>query len=194
MKNIILSTLFSLAIMPAMAQVPPVPGQMPQVAPASTPNPEFIQFKVIEHDFGFIKQNSPPSFIFEFKNVGNRDITLINVQASCGCTTPNWKGGVYKAGESAQINATFNAASEGFFSKNITVTTSEGVVSLTIKGTVLNAAAYDEWKLKKDIEDAAKAKEEGSKKPVKKAGKSKKSAKTKTNTEADKPKAAATKK
>lgn len=180
--------------MPAMAQVPAVPGQMPQVPAVNTTNPEFVQFKVIEHDFGFIKQNNPPSFIFEFKNVGNRDITLINVQASCGCTTPNWKGGVYKAGETGQINATFNAASEGFFSKNITVTTSEGVVSLTIKGTVLNAAAYDEWKLKKDAEDAAKAKEEGSKKPVKKAGKSKKSAKAKTNTEADKPKAAATKK
>lgn len=190
MKKHILGTLFTLASMAAFAQNPmqPVPGQMPQVAPASTMNPEFVQFKEITHDFGFVKQNVPPSHVFTFKNVGNKDITLVNVQASCGCTTPNWKGGVYKPGESGEIAATYNAASEGFFSKVITVTTSEGVVTLTITGTVMNPAAYDEWKAKKDAEEAAK-KPADKKKPAKKSGKpSKKPAKSEAPADADKPK------
>lgn len=169
-------------------QSPQQPVQIPQTAPASAMNPEFVQFKEIKYDFGNIRQSVPASHVFTFKNVGDRDITLVNVQASCGCTTPNWKGGVYKPGESGEINATYNAASEGFFSKVITVTTSEGVVTLTITGTVLNPAAYDEWKAKKDAEDAAKRVKKDEK-PAKKAGKPvKKTAKPKTAADAVAPK------
>jgi hypothetical protein len=176
MKKIILSTFTFLAILGANAQVDPnlAPGQMPPSAPTVSQNPEFIQFKELAYDFGNIKQGTPVSHIFEFKNVGTKDITLVNVAASCGCTTPNWKGGIYKPQESAQITATYNAASEGFFNKVITVTTSEGVNILTITGNVMSAAAYDEWKVKKDAEDAAKAKAE----EANKKGKSK-NAKTK---------------
>jgi hypothetical protein len=126
-------------------------------------NIEFVQFKEINYDFGTIKAGIPASHVFEYKNVGNRDITIDNVNASCGCTTPNWKGGVYKPGETGQITATYNAASVGGFNKSVTVTTSEGTIVLTISGTVLDAAAYDEWKAKKDAEDAAKAQEEAAK-------------------------------
>lgn len=148
------------------------PGQMPPVAPAVTTNPEFIQFKEVAFDFGNIRQGTPVSHIFEFKNVGNRDITLVNVAASCGCTTPNWKGGIYKPQESAQITATYNASSEGWFNKSVTVTTSEGVTVLTITGNVMTAGAYDAWKIKDDSTKLANQKAaEASKK-----GKSKKEA------------------
>lgn len=156
MKKIILCTLGLVAFFSATAQTPVLtPGQDPAV-PAQVAHPEFIQFKENVHDFGNIRQGNPVTYIFEFKNVGDREINLINVQASCGCTAPNWKGGMYKPGETAQIAATYNAASEGQFNKTITVTTSEGVSVLTITGTVLNPAAYDEWKAKKDAEEAAK--------------------------------------
>jgi len=178
MKKILLSTFTFLALLGANAQVDPnlAPGQMPPSAPAVSQNPEFVQFKELAYDFGNIKQGTPVSHIFEFKNVGTKDITLVNVAASCGCTTPNWKGGIYKPQESAQITATYNAASEGFFNKVITVTTSEGVNILTITGNVMSAAAYDEWKVKKDAEDAAKAKTEA----ANKKGKSKKGTEKKT--------------
>jgi hypothetical protein len=156
----------------------------PAIAPAQ--NPEFVQFTEIVHDFGIIKQGVPVSNVFTFKNVGNRDINLNNVSASCGCTTPNWKGGVYKPGESGEINATFNAASGGFFQKTVTVTTSEGTITLTIKGTVVTEAEYNEWKAKKDAEDAklkaeqeAFAKTKEGKKAAKKAKKVKKEKTTK---------------
>ena len=167
-----------------------IPGSLPQAAPTMTMNPEFIQFKITSHDFGNVKQNNPVSYTFEFKNIGTKDITLVNVQASCGCTTPNWKGGIYKPGETAQITATFNAASEGYFSKNVTVTTSEGVNSLTISGMVMVPAAYDDWKIKQDSIDLSKAKlEKGeSKKSGKKSSKSSKDKEQEKSKDADRPK------
>ena len=177
MKKLLLSSIACLAIYTTNAQTEPVlqPGQMPPSAPAVAQNPEFVQFKELSYDFGNIKQGTPVSHVFEFKNVGTRDITLVNVAASCGCTTPNWKGGIYKPQESSQITATYNAASEGFFNKVITVTTSEGVNILTITGNVMSAVAYDEWKVKKDADDAAKAKIEA----ANKKGKSKSAEKNK---------------
>lgn len=173
MKHLLLTSAMVFSIMAASAQPQPVPvpqaqpGQLTPV-PAATKNPEFVQFKEITYDFGNIKQGVPASHTFTFKNVGTRDITLENVSASCGCTTPNWKGGAYKPQENGEITATYNAAGEGSFQKSITVTTSEGVVVLTISGTVLNETAYNEWKTKKDAEDAAKAKQDAGKKPANK--------------------------
>ena len=188
MKNILLSSLLSLVVFPIMAQE--TPGQVPTMVAQPSLNPEFVQFKVTAHDFGNVKQNVPASYTFEFKNVGNRDISLINVQASCGCTTPNWKGGVYKPGETAQITATYNAASEGYFSKNVTVTTSEGVTPLNISGMVLVPNAFDQWKHTQDSIDASKNKVEAkAKTPTNsKSAKKVKDTKTKAIIEGDRPK------
>ena len=199
MKKVILSALVMVSFFTSVkAQTPPpmpmpMPMPMPSnplppmsvVPPAAVTNIEFVQFKETTFDFGNIKQSIPAMHVFEFKNVGDRDINLQNVAASCGCTTPNWKGGIYKPGETGQITATYNAAGEGGFNKSVTVTTSEGTIILTISGNVMNAAAYDEWKVKKDAEDAAKAKEEASKSK----GKDKpKNNKTATKSKAEKPK------
>ncbi|MEN9344762.1 MAG: hypothetical protein RLZZ60_231 [Bacteroidota bacterium] len=188
MKNILLSSLLSLVVFPIMAQE--TPGQVPTMVAQPSLNPEFVQFKVTAHDFGNVKQNVPASYTFEFKNVGNRDISLINVQASCGCTTPNWKGGVYKPGETAQITATYNAASEGYFSKNVTVTTSEGVTPLNISGMVLVPNAFDQWKHTQDSIDASKNKVEAKVKTTtnSKSAKKVKDTKTKAIIEGDRPK------
>jgi len=194
MKNILLSSLLSLVVFPIMAQE--TPGQVPTMVAQPSLNPEFVQFKVTAHDFGNVKQNVPASYTFEFKNVGNRDISLINVQASCGCTTPNWKGGVYKPGETAQIIATYNAASEGYFSKNVTVTTSEGVTPLNISGMVLVPNAFDQWKHTQDSIDASKNKEEAKVKTTtnNKSAKKVKDTKTKAIMEGDRPKVTPTSK
>lgn len=186
MKNTILSSILALIAFPIFAQE--TPGQMPNVVAQPTLNPEFVQFKVTAHDFGNVKQNVPTSYTFEFKNVGNRDISLINVQASCGCTTPNWKGGIYKPGETAQITATYNAASEGYFSKNVTVTTSEGVTPLNISGMVLAPNAFDQWKHTQDSIDASKLKVETKGKAAGKSAKKVKETKTKAIIEGDRPK------
>ena len=182
MKRIILSTLALALISTGFAQTPPtvVPGQMTPSAPTVTQNPAFVQFIVKEHDFGNIKQGVPASFVFEMKNVGDRNIELLNVGASCGCTTPNWRGGVYKPGETTNITATFDARSEGIFHKVITVTTSEGVETLIIKGNVLNVQAYDQWKAQQMTADSIKKAAEAKSNPAKKS-KNKKAKKSKDN-------------
>lgn len=150
------------------------PGQMaPSPKTAQTPDPAMVQFSEIEHNFGKIKQNVPVTHVFTLKNVGTRDIELINVSASCGCTTPNWRGGKFKPGESTQISATYDARSESIFHKIITVVTSEGTHTLILKGEVLNEMAYRDYERQKHTEDSIR---QASEKPVKK-GKNKKPSK-----------------
>ena len=90
------------------------------------------------HDFGKIKQGTPVTHEFKFTNSGKSPLVITNVQASCGCTTPDWSKEPVMPGGQGFIKATYNAASPGAFSKTVTVTANieTGFVQLTIKGEV----------------------------------------------------------
>lgn len=90
------------------------------------------------HDFGKIKQGTPVTHEFKFTNSGKVPLVITNVQASCGCTTPDWSKEPVMPGGQGFIKATYNAASAGAFSKTVTVTANieSGFVQLTIKGEV----------------------------------------------------------
>ncbi len=90
------------------------------------------------HDFGKIKQGTPVTHEFKFTNSGKVPLVITNVQASCGCTTPDWTKEPVMPGGQGFIKATYNAASPGAFSKTVTVTANieSGFVQLTIKGEV----------------------------------------------------------
>lgn len=97
-----------------------------------------IKFTDMSHDFGTIPQGTPVTYEFEFTNSGDAELVLLSVDASCGCTTPEWPKAPIAPGETGIIKATFNAAADGPFSKSITVMTnvsSEKVV-LRLKGMV----------------------------------------------------------
>lgn len=104
--------------------------------------PSAITWKEDTHSFGDIEKGKPVSHEFTFKNTTKQTVLLTNVKASCGCTATNYTKTPIKPGESGNVTATFNAASPGSFSKNITVTTSDSDVNkiLTIKGKVLAPA------------------------------------------------------
>ena len=89
-------------------------------------------------DFGKIPQGKPVHHNFGIVNAGSLPLKLINVQASCGCTTPEWeKDKDIAAGESSIIKVGYNAASEGPFTKVITITYNENQTKqMTIKGEV----------------------------------------------------------
>lgn len=96
-----------------------------------------ISFKETVHDFGNVKQNNPAKCVFEFINKGTTVIALETVQASCGCTTPDWTRDPVAIGGTGKITATYNSVASGSFSKTITVKFSTGEMEyLTIKGTV----------------------------------------------------------
>lgn len=106
-----------------------------QTAPAET-----LHFKETEHDFGSIAQGKPVYYYFEIKNTGSKAVTLNNVQASCGCTTPEWNKDPIAPGATAKIKVGFNAAAEGMFEKFISVQYNDSAVKqLKIKGSVWQA-------------------------------------------------------
>jgi hypothetical protein len=91
----------------------------PQVqAPAA----DALELKEAEHDFGKIPQGKPVYYIFEIVNKTNMPLKLDNVQASCGCTTPEWSKEPIAPGATDKIKVGYNAANEGGFEKFITVT------------------------------------------------------------------------
>ncbi|MEP7142774.1 MAG: DUF1573 domain-containing protein [Ferruginibacter sp.] len=76
-----------------------------------------------EFNFGKIPQGKPVTHVFEVTNNGKDSLHIVNIQASCGCTTPEWdRTKIPAPGEKTLINVGYNAASEGVFSKQITIT------------------------------------------------------------------------
>src|SRR4030095_13302762 len=106
----------------------------------ATPLPEVLQIKEMEHDFGKIPQGKPVYYYFEIVNTGSTPLKLDNVQASCGCTTPEWNREAIAAGGSDKIKVGYNAAAEGNFEKSITITYNENQTKLIrIRGIVWKA-------------------------------------------------------
>lgn len=80
-----------------------------------------LQLKETEFDFSKIPQGKPVYHYFEIINTGKSPLKLDNVQASCGCTTPEWSKDPIPSGGNTRIKIGFNAATEGAFEKYITV-------------------------------------------------------------------------
>lgn len=87
--------------------------------------------------FGKIPLGRPVTTQFQWKNTGGAPLSIKEVVASCGCTTPIWTKSEIKPGQSAVVELGYNAAAEGPFSKPVTVLFSDGTsVELTITGEV----------------------------------------------------------
>lgn len=112
------------------------------VEPAKTTE-ESLLLKEEVYDFGKIPQGKPVHHIFTVTNTGKSPLKIANVQASCGCTTPEWeKDKEIPAGENSDIKVGYNAASEGAFTKFITITyNGTQTKQITIKGEVWKTPA-----------------------------------------------------
>ncbi len=99
---------------------------------------ELLTLKETEFDFGKIPQGKPVIHIFEVTNKSNTPLKIGNINASCGCTTPEWeKDKVIAPGGNTKITVGYNAAAEGPFTKFITVTYNDTQSKqITIKGEV----------------------------------------------------------
>jgi len=98
-------------------------------------------FETEIHDFGSINESDGlAAFRFTFTNTGGDPLILKNVQASCGCTTPNWSKEPVLPGAKGFINVTYNPKGRpGRFEKVITVTSNGDpeTQQLKIMGTVV---------------------------------------------------------
>ena len=98
---------------------------------------ETLQLKETAYNFGKIQQGRPVTHNFEIVNTGKEPLMLENVQASCGCTTPEWSKDAIQPGASSIIKVGYNAANDGAFTKSITIQyNSNQTKVLTISGTV----------------------------------------------------------
>lgn len=109
----------------------------------AVPVPPADALKVNEetHDFGKIPQGKPVTYDFVVTNTGTTPLKIANVQASCGCTTPNWnRDSEIAPGASEKINVGYNAHAEGPFNKLVTITyNGDQSKIIYIKGEVYKA-------------------------------------------------------
>ncbi len=82
-----------------------------------------LVFTESTHNFGEVKeQDGAVSYTFEFRNNGSEPIQIKSVQASCGCTTPQWTKESIPPGESGSITAEYNPLNRpGKFNKSLAV-------------------------------------------------------------------------
>ncbi len=97
-----------------------------------------ITFTTLEHNYGTIEINANGTCEFEFTNTGKVVLVLTNVQASCGCTAPEWSKVPIKPSDKGKISVKYNTQIPGPFNKQIRVYSNAAVnpVVLTIKGEV----------------------------------------------------------
>jgi hypothetical protein len=110
--------------------------------PAATPKTDPLQLKETGYSFGKIPQGRPVIHIFEIVNTGETPLLLENVQASCGCTTPEWSKEAIAPGATASIKVGYNAYSDGHFNKTVTIFYNNGQTkALIISGEVYKLPA-----------------------------------------------------
>jgi hypothetical protein len=111
------------------------------VTPA-IPKEEILQLKENGYSFGKIPQGRPVLHVFEITNIGKTPLLLENVQASCGCTTPEWSREPLAPGATAPIKVGYNAYAEGQFNKTVTIFYNNGQTkALIISGEVYKLPA-----------------------------------------------------
>jgi hypothetical protein len=99
-----------------------------------------LVFREESHDFGtVVESKGPVTHEFVFTNTGSRAVKVLNVQASCGCTTPGWTKETIQPGKTGYIQASFDPKGRpGYFNKSLTVTTDldPNPIILQIRGQV----------------------------------------------------------
>lgn len=128
--------IFALGILAATATTS-FAQQKTTTAAASSLTVENIAFKSDTHNFGKLGEGDAAVHVFEFKNTGKTPIVIDRVQASCGCTTPDWTKAPVAPGKTGIVKASYGTQGRpGAFDKTLTVFSNAGTKVLTIKGSV----------------------------------------------------------
>ncbi len=100
-----------------------------------------VAFEKMDYDFGKIKEEAgPANYSFKFTNTGKVPLVISAVNASCGCTTPEWSKEPVLPGKSGFVKVAYNPLNRpGSFSKTITVVANipNGSKVLKISGDVI---------------------------------------------------------
>lgn len=141
-KSLVFILIFSASIC-SHAQILSTSSSSKDAVKVDAPVSEILSMTELEFNFGKIPQGKPVTHIFEVKNNGKDTLKISNVQASCGCTTPEWeRDKAIAPGKSTNIKVGYNAASEGPFTKFITISYNDNQSKqIYIKGEVWKTPA-----------------------------------------------------
>jgi len=99
-----------------------------------------IEFAEKTYDFGKVLAGKKVTHAYQFRNVGNADLTITKVSTSCGCTAALPSKTLIPPGEGGEIEVEFDTTlRSGLQSKSIKVTTNDPrneTVRLLIEGHV----------------------------------------------------------
>jgi hypothetical protein len=109
-----------------------------------------FRFDKVEHQFGEIPETGGDQRVtFTFKNTGNDALVITEVNASCGCTTPEYTKDTILPGHQGWITAIYNPIGRpGPFEKHVFVTFNNIPslsMSLAIKGNVMSSVTPDKY-------------------------------------------------
>lgn len=100
-----------------------------------------LAFDAEAHSFGSFREGEPSTHTFTFTNTGSEPVTLAEVRASCGCTTPHYTAEAVAPGATGEIVVEYSSVGRpGPFEKTITVAADGAdprVTTLRITGTVV---------------------------------------------------------
>ena len=79
---------------------------------------DFVQHEI---DMGKLEYKMPETVEIPFENTGENALVIYKVEASCGCTVPEWSKKPVKPGEKGHISVTYDSEFPGRFQKTINV-------------------------------------------------------------------------
>lgn len=103
-----------------------------------------ISFDKTTVDYGTVKNGADGNRVFVVKNTGDKPLIISKVQASCGCTIPEWSQEPIMPGKTGQIKVHYDTKIGGPFQKLIQVYSNDPAnvtATINIKGTVEQANA-----------------------------------------------------
>lgn len=108
-------------------------------SPEGSSGQPLMSFVSSSHDFGTIIDGEMVVCYFDYENGGERELVINSVEATCGCTTPDWTREPLKPGEKERLKIVFDAKGRsGAQRKVVTVISNaeNSPVRLTIKANV----------------------------------------------------------
>ncbi len=92
-----------------------------ELRPTAEKQPK-LSFKLSKVYFGNIYEGDTLRYTYHFTNTGNLPLKIINVNASCGCTTPEWSKELVQPGEKGFVKIKFDSQGRtGLNSKTVTI-------------------------------------------------------------------------
>lgn len=98
-----------------------------------------IKWETTSIDLGQVQKNESKDLLFEFTNITDEPVRILEAKGSCGCTNVSYPKEAIQPGEKAAITASFKSGKVGAFKKNIRIksSTSDEYAYLYFKGEVV---------------------------------------------------------